>query len=82
MNGILASLAVTIAIIVLGFYINLYFGLFLVIWIIASITYIITNLGRKHGPGYWYDWPLGLPALGISYIWGSVDKFAEKYEKK
>jgi len=78
MYGLVASSVTTLAAIILGFYINLYFGLFLVIWIIASITYIIVNLGNKHGPGRWYDWPIGLPALGITCIWGVFNNLAKK----
>lgn len=82
MYGLVVSSITTLTAIVLGFYINLYFGLFLTIWVIVSIAYIIANLGNKYGPGHWYDWPIGIPAVVIACIWGTVDSLTKKYEKK
>lgn len=63
----------------IAFNLSIWFGLLLVIWLIASITWFLKTL--HHDPGKWYDWFIGVPVLFIAYVWLLADKVANRNEK-
>lgn len=73
-----AFIAVLFAI---AFNLNIWFGLFLAVWLIASITWLLINLGRKNDPSKWYDWFIGTPVVIVAYVWFLADRVLSRNEK-
>ena len=78
----LPVLVITALLFTLAFSINIWCGIFLAIWLIASITWFWQSIGRKTEQGKWYDWIIGLPVLAIACLWGLIDKKEKSYDKE
>lgn len=54
----------------------------LLIWTIISILYVISRLGEKNNPepDPWYIWVLGMPALILAYLFGTLEKCKKWYK--
>ena len=47
----------------------------LLVWILASPVYMFLSWGRlKESGGYWWEWPILIPSLGIAYCFGYFEK--------
>lgn len=80
--AILAGVAFVLFLIFsIGLYINLWFGIFFIIWTILSIAYLIANLSNKSGTSSWYEWIFAGPALMVAVIFAFFDRLINKNEK-
>lgn len=81
MISLISTMLLMGATFMLGFYINIYLGLFLCIWMTVSINWFIIALGDKYPPDNWYDRPLGFPVAAMVYIWSELDKIERRNAK-
>jgi type II secretory pathway component PulF len=61
-------LIITILIFTVAFSINIWFGIFLAFWLIASITWGWYQQ-NNNTEGKWYDWIIGLPVLAFAFLY-------------
>jgi hypothetical protein len=74
-------LIITILLFTVAFSISIWCGIFLAVWLIASITWFWQNIGNKNDQGKWYDWLIGIPVLAIACLWGLIDKKEKSNDK-